>query len=323
MAIIHRMVAVAVLDDYQGAVARFGPWADLPDSVAVTYFTDHLAQLDDLVARLEPFEVIVATRERTRFPRELLARLPKLRLLISTGMGVAHIDVPATQELGILVSGTAGGAGGPVELTWALILELTRGVAAQDAALRAGAWGTTVPRDLAGSTLGLLGLGRLGSKVAAVGLALGMRVIAWSQNLDPADARSRGAEWVDKETLLRDSDVLSVHVQLSDRTRGLIGASDLALMQPSAYLINTARGPIVDEPALVDALNRGQIAGAGLDVFDIEPLPVGHPLRATPNTLLSPHVGYVSISGYTVFYTQAVEDIAAYLDGEPLRLLNA
>jgi phosphoglycerate dehydrogenase-like enzyme len=316
------MVAVAVIDDYQQAAQAYGTWSQLPPDVEVSYFGDHLVDLDAQVARLAPFEVIVATRERTRFGRDLLSRLPNLRLLISTGMGTAHIDVPATHELGITVSGTTGSGGGPVELTWALILELTRSVAAEDAAVRAGAWGQSVPLDLNGATLGLAGLGRLGSRVGAIGLGFGMRVIAWSQNLDADTARAQGVEPVDKATLMAESDVLSVHLQLSDRSRGTFGAADLALMKPTALLINTARGPIVDEPALVAALQERRIGGAGLDVFDTEPLPGDHHLRSTPNTVLSPHIGYVSQRGYTLFYSQAADDVAAWLAGAPLRVLN-
>jgi phosphoglycerate dehydrogenase-like enzyme len=255
--------------------------------------------------------------------RELLTRLPALRLLVSTGMGTAHIDVPATRELGIVVSGTAGSAGVPVEMTWALVLELVRGAAGQDQAVHAGEWGTTVPLDLTGATLGLAGLGRLGRRVGAVGAAFGMDVIAWSQNLTPEAAAAGGARAVDKATLMRESDVLSVHLVLSDRTRGLFGAADLALLKPTAYLVNTSRGPIIDEAALVEVLQSQRIAGAGLDVFDIEPLPADHPLRSTPRTVLSPHVGYVSQRAYDAFYGQAAEDVAAFLAGAPIRVLNA
>lgn len=317
------MLRIAVIDDFQRAAAGFMPWANLADgAVEVTYFHDHLRDADALVERLAPFDALIVTRERTRFPRELLTRLPALRLLVSTGMGTAHIDVAATHELGIVVSGTAGGGRVPIEMTWALILELVRGTAAQDAAVRGGAWGTSVPMDLSGATLGLAGLGRLGRQVAAVGAAFGMDIVAWSQNLTPEAAAEGGARWVDKQTLMRESDVLSVHLVLSDRSRGLFGAADLALMKPTAYLVNTSRGPIIDEAALVDVLRGERIAGAGLDVFDIEPLPADHPLRSTPRTVLSPHVGYVSQLAYRAFYGQAVEDVAAFLSGTPVRVLN-
>jgi len=237
-------------------------------------------------------------------------------------MGTAHIDLAAARELGITVSGTGGRGEPPAELTWALILGLARHVAEEDAGIRAGRWGQTVGTDLAGATLGVIGLGHLGLQVARIGQAFGMRVIAWSQNLDPAVAAAAGVAAVSKEDLLRSADVVTIHVRLSERSTGLIGGADLALLKPTAYLINTSRGPVVDEAALVDALRSGRIAGAGLDVFDVEPLPAGHPLRTAPRTLLTPHVGYVTAGTYRVFYTGAVEAIRAFLDGRPIRLLG-
>ncbi len=313
---------VGVIDDYQDAAGEFGPWAELAGQAEITIFTDHVADADALAERLAPFDVIVATRERTRFPRQILQRLPRLRLLVSTGMGSAHIDLAAARELGITVSGTGGRPEPPAELTWALILGLARHVAEEDAGIRAGAWGLTVGTDLADATLGVIGLGHLGLLVARIGQAFGMRVIAWSQNLDPAAATAAGVAAVGKEELLRSADVVTIHVRLSERTTGLIGAADLALLKPTAYLVNTSRGPIVDEAALVDALRSGRIAGAGLDVFDIEPLPADHPLRTAPRTLLTPHIGYVTADTYRVFYTGAVEAISAFLDGQPIRLLG-
>jgi phosphoglycerate dehydrogenase-like enzyme len=314
---------VAVIDDYQDAAREFGPWADLAGRAEVTIFNDHVTDPDALTERLAPFDAIVATRERTRFPREILERLPRLRLLVSTGMGTAHIDVEAVRELGITVSGTGGRPEPPAELTWALILGLARHITTEDAGIRAGSWGLTVGTDLAGATLGVVGLGNLGRRVAAVGQAFGMRVIAWSQNLEAAAAAEAGVEAVTKETLLRNADVLTIHVRLSERTRGLISAADLALLKPTAYLVNTSRGPIVDEVALAEALRAGRLAGAGLDVFGTEPLPVGHPLLSAPNTLLTPHIGYVTADTYQIFYTGAVEAIGAFLDGHPIRLLTA
>jgi phosphoglycerate dehydrogenase-like enzyme len=312
---------VAVLDDYQNAAREFGPWGELGEAAEVTVFTDHVADAGPLVERLAPFDVIVAMRERTRFPRQILERLPRLRLLVSTGMGTAHIDTEATTELGITVSGTGGAAPPAAELTWALILGLARHVAAEDAGLRAGLWGQTVGTDLAGATLGVIGLGNLGRQVATVGLAFGMRVIAWSQNLDPAVAAAAGVEAVTKQTLLSSADVVTIHVRLSERTTGLISGAELALLKPTAYLVNTSRGPVVDEAALADALRAGRIAGAGLDVFDVEPLPPDHPLRTTPRTLLTPHIGYVTARSYRAFYSGAVEAILAFIDGHPIRLL--
>jgi phosphoglycerate dehydrogenase-like enzyme len=314
---------VAVIDDYQDAAREFGPWADLAGRAEVTIFNDHVADPDALADRLAPFDAIVATRERTRFPREILERLPRLRLLVSTGMGTAHIDVEAVKELGITVSGTGGRPQPPAELTWALILGLARHITTEDAGIRAGSWGLTVGTDLAGATLGVVGLGNLGRRVAAVGQALGMRVIAWSQNLEAAAAAEAGVEAVTKEKLLRNADVLTIHVRLSERTRGLISAADLALLKPTAYLVNTSRGPIVDEVALAEALRAGRLAGAGLDVFGTEPLPAGRPLLSAPNTLLTPHIGYVTAGTYQIFYTGAVEAIGAFLDGHPIRLLTA
>jgi phosphoglycerate dehydrogenase-like enzyme len=313
---------VAVLDDYQNAAREFGSWDELGDAAEVTIYTDHVADAGALAERLAPFDVIVAMRERTRFPRQVLERLPQLRLLVSTGMGTGHIDIEAASELGITVSGTGGRPQPAAELTWALILGLARHVAAEDAGIRTGLWGRTVGADLAGATLGVIGLGNLGRRVATVGQAFGMRVIAWSQNLDPAVAAAAGVEAVGKETLLRGADVVTIHVRLSERTRGLISGADLALLKPTAFLVNTSRGPVVDEAALIDALRAGRIAGAGLDVFDVEPLPADHPLRTAPRTLLTPHIGYVTAGSYQAFYSGAVEAILAFLDGHPIRILN-
>jgi phosphoglycerate dehydrogenase-like enzyme len=317
-----RNLQVAVLDDFQNAARDFGPWSKLEASAAVTIFNDHLTDVAELAARLAPFEVVVATRERTRFPRQLLERLPRLRLLVRTGLGTTHIDIAAASELGIVVSGTDAYGTAAAELTWALILALVRHLTAEDAGVRGGSWGLTVGTDLAGATLGVIGLGSLGRQVAAIGQAFGLRVIAWSQHLDPAVAAVAGAEAVSKETLLRTADIVTIHVRLSERTTGLISGPELALLKPTAYLINTSRGPVVDEAALIEALRAGRIAGAGLDVFDVEPLPAGHPLLTAPNTLLTPHIGYVTASNYQAFYSGAVEDILAFQSGRPIRVLN-
>ena len=315
-------VRVAVLDDYQGVAREMADWSTLPPGTEVQVFRDHLADEDAVAGRLRDFPVVVAMRERTPFPRSLLERLPALRLLVTTGMRNASIDLPAATERGILVCGTGGVGGSTAELTWGLILALLRHIPREDAATRAGAWQVSLGTDLAGKTLGVLGLGRLGTRVAAVGRAFEMEVIAWSQNLTAERAAGVGATLVPRDDLLRRADVVTIHLQLSDRTRGLLGAPQLALLQPSAYLINTSRGPIVDEGALVDALRRGAIAGAGLDVYDQEPLPPGHPFLSLPNTVLTPHLGYVTAGGYRVFYGDAVEDIGAFLRGAPLRVLN-
>jgi phosphoglycerate dehydrogenase-like enzyme len=261
-------------------------------------------------------------RERTPFGADLLARLPRLRLLVTTGMANPSIDLDAAAARGVVVCGTGGLPSPTAELTWALILALLRHVPEEDARMRAGGWQATVGTELAGRTLGVIGLGRLGRRVAAVGRAFEMDVLAWSQNLAPDDARAAGAEPEGRDELLARSDVVTIHLRLSDRTRGLIGAAELARMKPSAVLVNTSRGPIVDETALVAALRDGTVAGAGLDVYDTEPLPPGHPLLSAPNTMLTPHLGYVTAGTYARFYADAVEDIAAFQRGAPMRVLG-
>jgi phosphoglycerate dehydrogenase-like enzyme len=317
------MPNVAVLDDYQGIALEMADWGVLPADCRVQVFRDHLSDLDALVERLRGFEIVTCMRERTPFRRNLLEKLPNLRLLVTTGMRNAAIDLQAATDLGVVVCGTAGGPDAPpAELTWGLILALVRHIPAEDAATRAGRWGITVGMSLEGKVLGILGLGRLGTKVAKVGVAFEMSVIAWSQNLTAERAAQCGATLVTKDELFARSDILSIHVQLSARTRGLVGARELGLMKPTAYLINTARGPIVDEAALIAALQHGTIAGAGLDVFDQEPLPPGHPFLSLDNTILVPHIGYVTKDQYQVRYRDTVEDIVAYLRGAPLRVLN-
>ena len=313
---------VAVLDDYQRVASDLGPWDTLGPDVEVDFFADHVSQDDALIARLEPYDGVVAMRERTPLPRSRLARLPKLRLLVTTGMGNAAIDLRAAAELGIVVSGTRSLATPTAELTWGLILALTRSICAEDRALRAGGWQHTIGPELAGRTLGIVGLGRLGARVAGIARAFEMDVIAWSQNLRPERAAEVDAEAVTREELFARADVVTIHLKLSDRTRGLIGASELARMRPGAYLVNTSRGPIVDETALLDALRERRIAGAALDVFEVEPLPPEHPLRTAPNTVLTPHIGYVTTGTYERFFGDAVEDIAAFRSGRPVRVLN-
>jgi phosphoglycerate dehydrogenase-like enzyme len=317
------MPKVAILDDYQGVALQMADWSVLPSDCQVRAFNDHVNDLEPLVDRLQDFEIVTCMRERTPFRRDLLERLPNLRLLVTTGMRNAAIDLKAATDLGILVCGTAGGPDAPpAELTWGLILALARHIPQENAATREGHWGTTVGMSLEGKVLGVLGLGRLGTKVAKVGVAFEMSVIAWSQNLTAERAAQCGATLVSKDELLARSDILSIHVQLSARTRGLVGARELSLMKPTAYLINTARGSIVDEAALVQALQSRTIAGAGLDVFDQEPLPPDHPLKRLDNALLMPHAGYVTQDQYQVRYRDTVEDVAAYFKGEPLRVLN-
>ncbi|MGZ6734661.1 MAG: D-2-hydroxyacid dehydrogenase family protein, partial [Nocardioides sp.] len=275
-----------------------------------------------LVDRLAPFDVVVAMRERTPFPRAVLERLPNLRLLVTTGMRNKSIDVAAALERGIVVSGTGSQATATAELTWGLILAVLRHIPEEDAAVRAGGWQHTIGGDLAGARLGVVGLGRLGSQVAKVGQAFGMDVVAWSQNLTDERAAEHGVRRVEREELFATADVVTVHLLWSRRTRGLIGAADLALMKPTSIFINTSRGPIVQEQALIAALWHGSIAGAGIDVYDREPLPPDHPLRTLPRTVLTPHLGYVTRGTYEVFYREAVEDIAAWLSGAPIRMLG-
>ena len=313
---------VAILDDYQAVAQQMADWSQLPPGINVQFFHDHIADEDSLVDRLKNFQVVMGMRERTPFPRSVLDRLPELRLLVTAGMGNAVFDIPAATELGIVVTGTGGVGEGPPELTWGLILALARRIPQEDRLTREGNWGTTVGIGLKDKTLGLLGLGHIGSLVGKVGAALGMNIVAWSQNLTPERAAECGATLVDKDTLFKESDVLSVHVQLSDRTRGLVGAKELSLMKPTSYLINISRGPIVDELSLIQALTSGSIAGAGLDTFDIEPLPTNHPLLGLSNTVITPHLGYVTEDGYRVRYTQVVEDIRAFISGESIRVLN-
>jgi phosphoglycerate dehydrogenase-like enzyme len=316
---MHR---IAVLDDYHSAAAGFAEWSLVPGPVDVVEFADHLADEDALVDRLTPFDVVVAMRERTPFPRTLLERLPHLRLLVTTGRRNASIDVAAAAERGITVCGTGSHAAGPVELTWALILAVARQVPLEDASVRAGGWQETVGTDLAGATLGVLGLGRLGERVARIGQAFDMDVVAWSQNLTDQRAAEVGVRLVDRDELFATADVLTVHLVLSDRTRGLVGRDELERMKPSAILVNTSRGPIVNEAALLDALSSSRIAGAGLDVFDTEPLAPDHPLRSAPRTVLTPHLGYVTEKTYEIFFREAVEDVAAFLAGNPIRVLT-
>ncbi|MBI4282800.1 MAG: D-2-hydroxyacid dehydrogenase family protein [Chloroflexi bacterium] len=316
------MVRVAILDDYQGVAKALGDWSILPPEVHVHVFQDHLADEEALVERLKRFEVVVGMRERTPFPRSLLERLPVLKLLVTTGMANSSFDLEAATDLGILVTGTNSDSATTAELTWGLIMALTRRIAEEDKATRAGRWQTTIGPRLGGKTLGVLGLGHIGSQVAAYGRAFQMSVVAWSQNLTPDRAAECGATLVSKEELFAGADVLSIHVRLSGRTRGLVTSHDLGLMKPSAYLVNTSRGPIVDEAALIDVLHRKAIAGAALDVFDKEPLPLNHPLLHVDNTVITPHLGYVTTESYRVMYSEAAEDIRAFLSGRYIRIVN-
>jgi phosphoglycerate dehydrogenase-like enzyme len=314
----------AVLDDYQHAALRMADWSGVEERVDVTVFDHHLEGDDALVAALDDFEIIVLMRERTPFTRSLFERLPKLKLVVTTGNRNPSIDLVAARDHGVLTCGTGALVQPTAELTWGMIIGLLRHIPREDANVRAGgAWQLTVGGDLKGKTLGIIGLGKLGRSVARVAHAFDMEAIAWSQNLTAADAATAGARYASKDEVVAQSDVLSIHTNWSRRTTGLIGRDELRRMKPTAILVNTSRGPIVDEAALIAALSQGWIAGAALDVFDHEPLPADHPLRTLPNTLLTPHLGYVTEDNYRIFYGEAVEDILAFLDGAPIRLLRA
>jgi phosphoglycerate dehydrogenase-like enzyme len=319
---------VAVLDDYQRRAAQFANWNSLGSDVAVSYFHSPIERAE-LATTLREFEALVLMRERTAFPRSVLEQLPRLELLVTTGMRNASVDVDYLRERGVVVCGTglsgaspAPGVPSTVEVAWALIFATFKRVTIEDRALRAGVWQLDLPRNLAGATLGLAGLGRLGGAMVGPAQAFGMDVIAWSENLTEARTAELGATKVSKDELLERADVVSIHLVLSDRTRGLFGAGDLALMKSSAVLINTSRGPIVDERALIDALRSQTIAAAGLDVYDREPLPADHELLALENAVLLPHLGYVSEDSLRAMYADAVQDIAAFIDGSPIRQLN-
>ncbi len=316
----HRL---AILDDYQGVAHGFADWAALEqDGVSVTVFREPFTGEDALVAALADVGIVIAMRERTPFPRSVLEKLPALKLLVTTGMANASIDVAAAAELGITVSGTAGSPTAAPEMTWALLLAAARNIPAEENSLRAGTWQTTVGFELAGKTLGIVGLGKIGRRIATYGQAFGMEVLAWSQNLTAETAAEAGVQRVSKEDLFRNSDVATLHLRLSPRSEGIVGEPELRLLGPEGVLVNTARGPLVDQDALVRALAEGWIRGAALDVFDHEPLPAGHPLLTAPNTVLSPHLGYVTTESYRQFYGGAFEDVRAWLAGSPARVIT-
>ncbi|MFE1047023.1 D-2-hydroxyacid dehydrogenase family protein [Streptomyces olivaceus] len=315
----------AVLDDFQQVAKEAADWSSVTGEVDVVSFDAHLSEEDALAAALADFDIVVTLRERVAFPGSLLARLPRLRLIVASGMRNSVIDYAAAEAHGVTVCGTASSSAPPVELTWALLLGLARGLVRESNGLReGGTWQQTVGADLHDRRLGLLGLGKIGSRVAQVGLAFGMRVSAWSQNLTRERADEVGVELApSREELLRTADFVSVHLALGERTRGLLGPAELALLKPTAYLVNTSRAAIVDQDALLAALHEGRIAGAGVDVFDAEPLPAGHPMRTAPRLLATPHLGYVSQANYATYYGQAVEAIRSYLAGSPVRRLPA
>jgi phosphoglycerate dehydrogenase-like enzyme len=317
-----RPLRVAVLDDYQHAAHSFADWSALRPDAEVNFFHDHLSEQADLVERLAPFHVVCAMRERTEFTATLLAQLPNLSLLVTTGASNASIDVEAARARAITVCGTGGVGSATPELTWALILAAVRRLPSEIASVRSGGWQTTVGTGLHGKTLGILGLGRIGTAVARVGQAFGMRTVAWSQNLSAEHAAAHGVERLGKQDVLASADLLTIHLRLSERTRGLLGAAELALMKSTAWLVNTSRGPIVDEAALIAALRASRIAGAALDVFDTEPLTADHPYRSLDNVVASPHIGYVTDATYRVFYGDTVENIRAWIDGRPIRIAD-
>lgn len=310
---LHR---VAVLDDYQGVALSMADWSALEGRATVVVFNDHLADADAVVERLQPFDIVCVMRERTPLTRAIIERLPRLRLIASTAFRNASLDIEAAEERGIQVVHTGYTSAPTVEMTWALILGSARNLVAENVSVRGGGWQQSVGDDMAGRTLGLLGLGTVGAAVARVGQAFGMTVIAWSQNLTDERAAEAGAARVSKEDLFRQADILSVHLVLSRRTRGLVGAAELALMKPSARLVNTSRGPIVVEADLIAALGEGRIAGAAIDVYDREPLPPSHPYRTLPNVLATPHIGYVSRGLYQTFYRDTVANIIAWIDAQ-------
>ncbi|MGH3518049.1 MAG: D-2-hydroxyacid dehydrogenase family protein [Haloechinothrix sp.] len=310
---------IAILDDYQNVALGFAGWDSL--NAEITVFTEPIPEAEEVVRALAGFDVVVAMRERTKFPADVLRRLPNLELLVSTGERNAAIDVAAARDAGIVVSGTGYVSHPTAELTWALILAAARNLPAEERAVRDGRWQQGVGTSLHGKTLGLIGLGRLGARVAEIGQVFGMKTVAWSQNLTAERAAEHGVTAMSREDLLRSADVVSIHLVLSRRSRGLIGAGALALMKPGALLVNTSRGPIIDQDALLDALHRGAIRAA-LDVYDAEPLPADHPIRSAPNTVLTPHIGYVADDLYELFYRDAVADIAAFQAGKPIRIMT-
>lgn len=313
---------IAVLDDYQQAAVRFADWASLPKEAKVDFYHDHLDSPEALVARLADYDALCVMRERTAITRDLIARLPKLKLIATTGMRNAAIDMAAAKEAGIVVCGTGSPQTSTSELVWLHILTLARGMLDEQAGLQAGRWQVGVGKDLYGATLGLVGLGRIGQQVTRVANAFGMKVLAWSPNLTPERAAAAGAQQVSKNDLFAKSDFIAIALQLSERTRGVIGRTEIDQMQPHAYLINTSRAGLLDESALLDALANKRIAGAGIDVFETEPLPRHHPLRTLPNVVLTPHIGYVSQGTYRQYHQETVENLLAWVNGAPIRVIS-
>lgn len=313
----------AILDDYQNVALSMADWSKVTDDIDIQVFNKHLGSADNVVAALQGFGIVCAMRERTAFPRGVIERLPDLKLLITTGMRNASIDLDAARKRGVVVCGTPAFGNGTAAIATGLMLDLARRIGYENTRLKAGAlWQTTIGLDLEGMTLALLGLGRLGARMAEIGHAFKMDVIAWSQNLTPERCKEAGAAYVGRDDLFRRADFLSIHVQLSERTRGLVGAAELGLMKPTAFLINTSRGPLVEEAVLLAALREKRIAGAGLDVFDIEPLPIDHPFRSLDNVVMTPHLGYVTEQNYRAFFAGMIDNVRAFLDRKPVRVLT-
>jgi phosphoglycerate dehydrogenase-like enzyme len=317
------MAGIAILDDYQNAALRVADWSRLQKEHRIVSFRERLPDLDAAAKALADFEIVGIMRERTPFPRALFERLPKLKLLVSTGKRNASVDLQAAKDHNVTVCGTGGAGRSTADLAIGLMIALARHLREEFHAMRpGGGWQTTLGVDLEGKTLGIIGLGNLGSKVGRIAQAMGMTVIAWSENLTPEKAKERGAERVEKDELLKRADVITIHSVLSPRTRGLIGTREFGLMKPTAFLINTSRGPIVDEAALLAALRQGRIAGYGGDTYDVEPVPADHPLRSEPRALLTPHLGYVTEETYRDFYTGMVQVIEAWLAGKPINVME-
>lgn len=316
------MTRIALLDDYQNVARDAADWDSLSPNATVEVFNDHLADEDDVAERLKDFDVVMALRERTPFRRSLLERLPNLKLIASAGMRNAAIDVDAATELGIVVCGTGGSSRATMEITWGLILSLLRQIPREDTAIRNGQWQETVGIGLDGKTIGSIGLGNIGGQMAEVARAFHMNVLGWSQNLTEERAKECGATKVTLDELLAQSDIVTIHTRLSERTEGLIGARELGLMKPTAYIVNSSRGPIVDESALLDALRNKSIAGAGIDVYGVEPLPKDYPFFGLDNVVLTPHLGYVTEETYVNFYNQTLENVRNFFEGEPQRVMN-